>query len=224
MTDMRAVRFALVAAVTLTLLASCTSESTPVAEPATTITSTSSTTANTITGTPLGDNIVVSFPDPASVAAWNNVDDSVMGGVSASTSTWQDKALVFTGRLSTDNNGGFASILGPVDRTIGERSAGATSLVINAVGDGRTYLLQIRAGTSGNDRWISRFTPQLLGDDVLSPVVMPISSFDPVDRFLRPTNTSQPLDPATIIQIGVYVLDGQVGEFQLALRSIRALR
>jgi NADH dehydrogenase [ubiquinone] 1 alpha subcomplex assembly factor 1 len=224
MTDMRAVRFALLLAVTVTLMTSCTSESMPVAEPATTITSTSSTTANTITGTPLGDNIVVSFPDPASVAAWNNVDDSVMGGVSASTSTWQDKALVFTGTLSTDNNGGFASILGPVDRTIRERSTGATSLVINAVGDGRTYLLQLRAGTSGNDRWISRFTPQLLGDDVLSPVVMPISSFEPVDRFLRPTNTSQPLDPATIIQIGVYVLDGQVGEFQLTLRSISSMR
>ena len=223
---MRVARIALVSAVSVVMVTSCASGSPTVDGSATTVepTTTSSSSTSSSIVAPITGDIIVSFPDPASVAAWNNVDDSVMGGVSASTTEWSDGALVFSGRLSTDNNGGFASILGPVDRTIGERSAGATSLAINAVGDGRTYLLQLRAGTSGNDRWISRFTPQLLGDELLSPVVLPISSFEPVDRFLRPTNTSQTLDPATIIQIGVYVLDGQVGEFQLALRSISAVR
>ena len=221
---MSAARLALLLAVTVTLMTSCTNESTPAAQPATTLEPTSTTSPITTTTTSIAEDILVSFPDPASVADWNNVDDSVMGGVSASTSEWQDGALVFTGLLSTANNGGFASIFGPVDRSIGARSAGATALGVDAVGDGRTYLLQLRAGASGNDRWISRFTPVPVGDRTLGTIVMPIAAFEPVDRFLRPINASQPLDPATIMQIGVYVLDGQVGEFRLALRAITAVR
>jgi NADH dehydrogenase [ubiquinone] 1 alpha subcomplex assembly factor 1 len=225
---MRGARIALVSAVTVTLMTSCAGDSSTVAdstttvEPTTSSSSSSSTTSSVVT--PSVDDILVSFPGPASVAAWNNVDDSVMGGVSASTSEWQDGALVFTGLLSTANNGGFASIFGPPDRSIGARSAGASALGVDAVGDGRTYLLQLRAGASGDDRWISRFTPVPVGDRTLGTIVMPIAAFEPVDRFLRPINASQPLDPATIMQIGVYVLDGQVGEFRLSLRAITAVR
>jgi NADH dehydrogenase [ubiquinone] 1 alpha subcomplex assembly factor 1 len=220
---MRAVRLALLSAVTVTLMTSCADESTPATQPATTLEPTSTTSPTTTTKSIAGD-IIVSFPDEASISPWRNIDDSVMGGVSASTSTWQDGALVFTGTLSTANNGGFSSIFAPVDRTLGTRSAGATAFGIDAVGDGRTYVLQLRAGASGDNCWISRFTPPVVDDRTLGDIVLPISSFEPVDRFLRPTNSSQPLDPATIIQIGVYVLDGQVGEFQLTLRSISAVR
>jgi NADH dehydrogenase [ubiquinone] 1 alpha subcomplex assembly factor 1 len=224
--DMRIVRLALASAMSVALVTSCTGDSTTADGPTTTVepapTSSSSTTSSVVTASV--DDILVSFPDPASVAAWNNVDDSVMGGVSASTSEWQDGALVFSGLLSTANNGGFASIFGPVDRSIGVRAAGATALGIDAVADGRTYLLQLRAGASGNDRWISRFTPVTVGDRTLGTVVVPIAGFEAVDRFLRPINAPQPLDPTTIMQMGIYVLDGQVGEFRLALRAITAVR
>ena len=223
---MRIARLALVSAMSVVMVTSCAGGSPTADGPATTVepTTTSSSSTSSSIVAPITDDIIVSFPDPASVAAWNNVDDSVMGGVSASTTEWSDGALVFSGLLSTDNNGGFASILGPVDRTIGERSAGATALGIDAVGDGRTYLLQLRAGPSGNDRWIGRFTPPLAGDRTLGAVVVPIARFEAVDRFLRPTNPAKPLDPATIVQMSVYVLDGQVGEFRLALRAITAVR
>ena len=221
---MRVARIALVSAVTVTLMTSCSNESTPATQPATTLEPSSTTSPITTTTTSISEDILVSFPDQASIAPWKNIDDSVMGGVSASTSTWQDGALVFTGLLSTANNGGFSSIFAPVDRTLGARSAGATAIGIDAVGDGRTYVLQLRIGASGDNCWISRFTPPVVGDRTLGPIVMPISSFESVDRFLRPTKASQPLDPATIVQIAVYVLDGQVGEFRLALRSISAVR
>jgi hypothetical protein len=172
---------------------------------------------------------IVSFPDASSVAAWRNVDDSVMGGVSASRSSWVTSegrgAMEFTGDLSTENNGGFASTLSRVDTGLGMRAAGARALGVRAYGDGRTYLLQLRAGPSGADRWISRFTPP--GGDTGGSSVnveLPLASFEPVNQFLRPVDPMAALDPASISQIGIYVLDGQVGQFLLVLESISALR
>ena len=172
---------------------------------------------------------IVSFPDASSVAAWRNVDDSVMGGVSASRSSWVASegrgAMEFTGDLSTENNGGFASTLSRVDTGLGMRAAGARALSVRAFGDGRTYLLQLRAGPSGADRWISRFTPPS-GDTGGSSVniELPLASFEPVNQFLRPVDPQAALDPASISQIGIYVLDGQVGSFRLIFESISALR
>lgn len=172
---------------------------------------------------------VVWFPDASSVAAWRNVDDSVMGGVSASRSSWVASdgrsAMEFTGDLSTENNGGFASTLSRVDTGLGLRAAGARALGVRAFGDGRTYLLQLHAGPSGADRWISRFTPPS-GDTggAAADIELPLASFEPVNKFLQPVDPQATLDPASISQIGIYVLDGQVGSFRLIFESISALR
>ncbi len=223
---------AVLAAVALTLLVGCgsgSSSSSTTTTVATTLESTS-TSAPTTTSTLVapGSDVLIAFPFAAVADAWINVDDSVMGGVSASESSWVDTgggALLFTGDLSTERNGGFASTLGPYDISIGPRAGGAGALGVHAVGDGRTYLLQLRAGSKSTDRWVARFTPPTTRDGTgSSTVVIPISSFQAVNQFLRPTTPSTPLDPATISQIGIYVLDGQVGTFRLVLERITALR
>ena len=133
--------------------------------------------------------------------------------------------MEFTGELSTDNNGGFASTLSRVDPDLGRRASGSRALAVRASGDGRTYLLQLRAGPSGADRWISRFTPLAgLAGGTISTSELPLVSFEPVNQFLRPVDPVAALDPATISQIGVYLLDGQVGSFRLMLESISAVR
>jgi hypothetical protein len=45
-----------------------------------------------------------------------------------------------------------------------------------------------------------------------------------VNRFLSPATPSAPLDPATITQIGFYLIDEQVGNFRLAIERITAIR
>jgi hypothetical protein len=175
------------------------------------------------------DDVIVSFPDASSVAAWRNVDDWVMGGVSASSSSWVSSggrgALEFTGDLSTDNNGGFASTVRRADAGLGLRASGARALGLRAFGDGRTYLLQLQAGPTGADRWISRFTPPADDASGSAPTIeLPLASFEPVNKFLEPVDPMGALDPASITQIGIYVLDGQVGSFRLELESITALR
>ena len=175
-----------------------------------------------------GSGVLFDFAQPQSVSGWSSVDDSVMGGISKSTTTWADTngsgALLFSGLMTTEQNGGFASTLGPADQILGQAASGAKALGVNAIGDGRTYVLQLRAGQSGADRWIARFTPLDKPDGTTGNLVsIPLESFAPVDRFLRPTTPRAPLDPATLVQISVYLIDEQVGNFRLAIKQITAI-
>jgi hypothetical protein len=152
-----------------------------------------------------------------------------MGGISASTTTWVETngsgALLFSGMMTTEQNGGFTSTFGPADQRLGQTAAGSTALGVNAIGDGRTYVMQLRTGQSGQDRWIGRFTPTSTSAESSGALVaIPIDSFAPVNRFLSPATPSAPLDPATIIQIGIYLIDEQVGNFRLAVERITAIR
>jgi NADH dehydrogenase [ubiquinone] 1 alpha subcomplex assembly factor 1 len=82
---------------------------------------------------------------PASQAgsqSWYVVNDSVMGGMSESEVVDLDAGeVLFRGQLSLENNGGFAST-----RTAGlpEDWRGNSGLMMQVVGDGRTYIATIR--------------------------------------------------------------------------------
>ena len=133
--------------------------------------------------------------------------------------------MLFSGMMTTEQNGGFTSTLGPSDQRLGQVANGATALGVSAIGDGRTYVMQLRAGRSGQDRWIARFTPtSTTGASSATLISIPIESFAPVSRFLRPITPNSPLDPATIEQIGIYLIDEQVGNFRLAIEQITAIR
>ena len=45
---------------------------------------------------------------------WRIVNDDVMGGLSSSKAIIKDDKIVFSGNLSLENNGGFASLRSPV--------------------------------------------------------------------------------------------------------------
>lgn len=143
------------------------------------------------------------------VDEWFVQNDTVMGGVSSSTVTLVDGEMLFAGRLSLDNNGGFASVRGPRPDTGSVASGDALS--IDARGDGRTYLVQILTPT---DAYAARFVP------TDGSVTVPFAEFTAVSWRLEPMAAVAPLDAASIERIAFYVLDKQVGEFELRVRSI----
>jgi hypothetical protein len=59
-----------------------------------------------------GEILLFDFTNPAEEikAVWGAVDDVVMGGVSASNFRISNRKAIFSGVVSTDNNGGFASV------------------------------------------------------------------------------------------------------------------
>lgn len=71
---------------------------------------------------------------------WYVVNDSVMGGMSNSQVVQTQDSLVFTGNVSLDNNGGFASI-----RTeLNTQSQNTKGITLRVKGDGQTYQLRLR--------------------------------------------------------------------------------
>lgn len=62
------------------------------------------------------DALVVDFGEDGE-ESWYAVNDTVMGGVSDGDVSFGENSMVFEGAVSTDNNGGFASVRSPQDET-----------------------------------------------------------------------------------------------------------
>ena len=184
-------------------------------EPAATLANSTTTASETTTTAAAAPTALFDFADAASATGWATQNDTVMGGVSQSTSTWANGQLVFQGTLSLENNGGFTSLVSPIDEQLGQRAVGASAIVIDALGDGKTYVLQLR----GNDetRFIQRFAT-VAGTQ--QKYVLPIDKFEAVTSFLDPVANAAPIELANIRQVALYLLDKQAGEFELAVTSI----
>jgi hypothetical protein len=159
---------------------------------------------------------VFDFAQPASVTGWYNQDDPVMGGLSRSGAAWRDGALLFAGTLSLENNGGFASVLSPRDDPIGPRVDGGSALAIRALGDGRTYVVQLRQADEPG-AYIARLPTEAGVDRTYE---LPWAAFEAVDFMLRPRTDAPALDPGSLGQLAVYLTDKQEGPFELAIRRV----
>lgn len=166
-----------------------------------------------------GASVLVDLDDADAVAAWTTVNDPVMGGTSTSKVAFGDGGLVFSGDVSLENNGGFASARSPGDPDIGRNAAGATSLRVHAIGDGKTYLLKV--GTAGQPwSYIQRFSTEPATQRIYE---LPVAGFEPVGMRLDPApDAPQDLDPSRISQVSVYILDKQQGPFELTISAIDA--
>lgn len=82
-------------------------------------------------------------PDPQIQATWGAVDDVVMGGISESRIRLTDGYAVFSGDVSTENSGGFASV-----RTRNFEPSfnlsNYTGIELRVKGDGQRYKLFVR--------------------------------------------------------------------------------
>lgn len=165
------------------------------------------------------DIALVDLDDEDAVTTWTTVNDPVMGGMSSSRITFGNGGLMFSGTISLENNGGFASARSPEDPDIGRKAAGATALRVHAMGDGKTYLLKV--GAAGQPwSYIQRFPTEA---GVRRTYDLPIDGFQPVGMRLDPApDAPATLDPASITYVAVYILDKQQGPFEITVSAIDA--
>ena len=151
--------------------------------------------------------------------AWYTVNDNVMGGVSNSMVVvdTEMQRLSFTGDVSLENNGGFASTrsqwtnynLGAFDG-IGRRVRG----------DGNSYRFRIRTDDTGSGiAYTSLFTTEA---DTWQEVYIPFSEMVPLYRGFV-VNAAGPLNPESIRSFGLMLTDKQSGEFSLNVDWINAV-
>jgi len=161
------------------------------------------------------NRLVIDFRDPAQVLGWTPVNDRVMGGMSTSQVLSTADGMAFSGLVSLDNNGGFASIR-VLPREYG--LAGAIALVLRVRGDGKTYKVGIRTDDAYDGvQYQSRFTTQA---GKWQDIRLPINEFHPT--FRGRTVQAPTLDPVRIRVFGLLISDRQAGPFRLVVESIQA--
>ncbi|MFU8861210.1 MAG: CIA30 family protein [Cyclonatronaceae bacterium] len=161
--------------------------------------------------------VLVRFNDPGA-RAWRVVNDDVMGGISTSQFRMSgDGTAVFTGRVSLENNGGFASARTRMQADLD----GHDGIVIRVKGDGKTYGFRLRSAIRGRVTpysWEAMFTTPA-GE--WSEIKLPFSSFRPVFRGRQLVNVPE-LDLRNIAEAGLMVSNGQSGPFRLELDWVAA--
>jgi NADH dehydrogenase [ubiquinone] 1 alpha subcomplex assembly factor 1 len=85
---------------------------------------------------------IATFSKSDSLESWTSVNDGVMGGISKGGFKLTDEGtMLFSGILSLENNGGFASVR---TKSSDIDLSGMSAIVVKARGDGRTYWVDLR--------------------------------------------------------------------------------
>jgi monofunctional biosynthetic peptidoglycan transglycosylase len=162
---------------------------------------------------------LVDFGGPEAAQQWQAVNDGVMGGVSDGRFTITDeKTLEFSGTLSLENNGGFASVrTKPTDLDI---EAGDT-LVVRVKGDGREYVLNLY--TKSRRMAFSYRAPLPTTKDEWTEVRVPLEDFIPT-AFGRRVQGMGPVGPDQINGLGFMLSDKKPGKFRMQVESVKVER
>jgi monofunctional biosynthetic peptidoglycan transglycosylase len=140
-----------------------------------------------------------------------------MGGVSDSKFEYFGlSTAIFTGRVSFENSGGFASVRSvPSLYDLREYEG----LKLRVRGDGKEYKINLKTeATLDGVRYQAVFVPQR---EVWTEIVIPFSKFVPMFRRAR-VQHAPPLDTASIRTFGFLISNKQKGPFRLDIDWIGA--
>jgi len=159
---------------------------------------------------------LLDFAGTDSAQKWQSVNDGVMGGVSEGRfKITNDKTLEFSGRLSLENNGGFASVrTKPTNYNI---HAGDT-LVVRLKGDGREYVLNIYTKSRRMAFSYRTALPTIKGE--WTEVSVPLEEFIPT-AFGNRVQGMGPVEPEQINSLGFMLSDKKLGPFKLEVEWVK---
>jgi len=156
------------------------------------------------------DKLILDFSTPNGCNGWQTIDDRIMGGVSQSCAEHiPDLGLRFSGTVSLENNGGFASIRStPTDLDL----SGFQGLTLRLRGDGKDYKLSLRTDDFFDGvSYQASFTTL---PATWQEITLSFNGFAPTHHGIH-LNTVAPLDARHIRSFGLFIADGQQGQFQL---------
>ena len=143
---------------------------------------------------------------------WRVIDDAVMGGLSRGRVAVNARRIVFSGTLSTENNGGFSSVRCALPRPLRHFDAARLRLQ----GDGRRYQFRLRESDAPDaPAWRAFF------DTCGSPqdVVLNTGDFEAVIRGRR-VEVLPALQWRALRFVGLMLTAGDEGPFKLELESL----
>lgn len=158
---------------------------------------------------------IADFTDKIVRSKWKVVNDDVMGGVSTSKiSAGEDDALVFSGKVSLENNGGFASLQSPADDY---NFSAYKGFLLKIKSDGKIYSLSFRQTKNFTGyNYTQKFQTE---KDKWQIVILPFKDFK-LKYYGREVNNSEAPDKSTIKQISILISDKQQGPFRTEIEWI----
>lgn len=156
--------------------------------------------------------ILFDFSATSDWSVWEIENDGVMGGKSTSElSISEDGHAVFTGNVSLENDGGFASIQYHFDP---KDIRGYEKATIRLKGDGKAYQFRTKADLDERVSYI--FTFQTTGD--WQTIEIPLHKMQP---WYRGNKLNQPNFPASQIQeVRFMIGNGKAESFRLEIEKI----
>jgi monofunctional biosynthetic peptidoglycan transglycosylase len=143
---------------------------------------------------------------------WQIINDGVMGGLTRSSARCGDDGVLFSGNLSTANNGGFASIRGRLQQPC----SGLREVRLCCSGDGGRYQLRLRdSEDSSTAAWRAFFDTGA----ARQTIVLRAADFEPVLRGRRVV-TLPGLADRQLRFVGVMLTSDRPGPFALTVHAI----
>ncbi|XZE56214.1 CIA30 family protein [Planctomycetaceae bacterium SH139] len=160
------------------------------------------------------------FTEASAVSKWQIVNDGVMGGRSTSQARIVPlesggAMMQFSGNLSLENNGGFASVRSRPSGSLG-LEAGDT-IVLRVKGDGRRYTFNLY--TPDRRTAFSYQTDFDTKQGEWIEIKLPVDKFV-AHSFGRPMANMQ-LAPARVQAVGILLGDKKPGAFEIAIDWIK---
>ena len=148
---------------------------------------------------------------------WRATNDTVMGGVSVGKAELTKEGMDFSGHLSLENNGGFASVHMGVELDLSDYSG----MRLKVLGDGRVYQLRFESDAIHRQRWPVSFRGDFeTVDGEWTEVFISFSELSQTWRGSRLAGHNFSKDD--IRRIAFMLADGQAGEFTLKVAWIHA--
>jgi monofunctional biosynthetic peptidoglycan transglycosylase len=144
---------------------------------------------------------------------WRIVNDGVMGGRSTAQLTKASDHLLWTGRISLENNGGFSSVRSPQGNYDLSESEGIS---FRFRGDGRRYALNLKT-TRGFSPVSYQFYFQTVAGEWMD-IEVPFE--DMMGTYFAEPAKVAPLDPAQIKEIGFLLYDKKAGPFEASMAEV----
>ncbi len=142
---------------------------------------------------------------------WWIVNDGVMGGLSEGDFQVADMKAIFSGLVSTDNNGGFTMVRKQFDSV---SILDHKSFVISLKGDGKTYQFRVKSNANQRHSYVYSFTTTTKWQEI----IIPFSSLEP--RFRGRKVDTANFEGQQIEEIAFLIGNKRKESFQLILDKI----
>ena len=160
----------------------------------------------------MGTTPLFDFNRNAPLDNWVVIEDGVMGGRSRGSLRPDGEGHgLFSGKVSLENNGGFASIRLDCGRV---PLSDAHAVVMQLKGDGKRYQFRIRASKSDAHAYVHYF--ETSGD--WEEISLPLNDFYPTFRGRRLELPN--FSAASLEEIGILIGNRREEHFELRIKSI----